>query len=200
MNKKAVMKVFNGIEAGEFIDQIGRLRISMFAEFPYLYKGTIEDERAYLPIYCNSRNSRIILFFDQDQLVGFSSSVPLVEEYEVVQEPFIANNIDRNQYLYVGEIMLLKEYRSFNNVYDIIKIHDISAREQGFSFLTALTVDREENHPAKPEGYRDLAKLWQKCGWEQPLNLKAKIEYPRVDLGTYGINMLSVWTRKVQAC
>ena len=39
------IKALTGIEAREYFNEIANLRINIFCEFPYLYKGTLEYEQ-----------------------------------------------------------------------------------------------------------------------------------------------------------
>ena len=49
---------FSGPDLNNYIDNIARLRIEVFRDFPYLYDGTMEYERNYLQTYSRSSGLR----------------------------------------------------------------------------------------------------------------------------------------------
>lgn len=105
------IRVFSGLEAQQYFDDIANMRITLFKEFPYLYQGSIAYEEEYLETYFKSPNATILLVFDNNKVVGFSNSIPLAEESDAMKAPFIAKGLDLNNYLYIGEVMLYSEYR-----------------------------------------------------------------------------------------
>ncbi len=69
-----------GQDIKTYQDQLGELRIEVFKDWPYLYKGDLKYERAYLQRYIQSKNSMALLVFDQDQLVGATTAILLSDE------------------------------------------------------------------------------------------------------------------------
>ncbi len=188
-------KILHGAKSQIYAELIAQLRIELFAEFPYLYKGTMDHDLSYLSVYFNSPNSSIILFFDKEELVGYSSSIPLSEEWDVIKEPFITNGLDLSKYLYVGEVMVKEGYRSWHLVHKILEIHNKKAAYYGFPYLAALTIDRPDDHPCKPVNYRTHDKLWQRFGWQKSSSLKARFDWEQIDTNRKELNDLSVWIK-----
>lgn len=81
-----------GIEP--YLNKIGELRIQVFREFPYLYDGDVEYEKEYLQKYLDSDESIAVLVFDKDNMVGCSTALPLEDESEAFQTPFLTAGID----------------------------------------------------------------------------------------------------------
>ena len=52
------------------LDDVARLRIEVFRDWPYLYDGDAAYERAYLQIYRDSPGAIVVGAFDGDRLVG----------------------------------------------------------------------------------------------------------------------------------
>ena len=173
--KNVETKILKGAEALPYVTQIIQMNIDLFSKFPYLYKGSPEGCLSYLDIYFKSPNGRMILLFNKEKLVGFSSAIPLMEYGEELYESFIDNQLDPNKFLYIGSIMLAEEYRSWKFVYDILNIHYKTAAEFGLSYLTAITVDRPGDHSWKPANYRTLDKLWERFGWKKFPSLEVEI-------------------------
>lgn len=100
------IEVFSGPEAKKYIEEIAQMRIILFKEFPYLYQGTIADEEKYLETYFNSPDATIILIFNNEKVVGLSSSIPLTRESAEIQQPFLQQNFALHQYLYWGSTII----------------------------------------------------------------------------------------------
>ena len=64
-----------------------RLRISVFRDWPYLYDGSLEYERAYLQTYRDSPGALLVGAFDGERLVGASTSTPMEDHAEAFAGP-----------------------------------------------------------------------------------------------------------------
>ena len=67
---------FSGQAALPFIDELARLRIQVFREFPYLYEGDYEYERNYLQTFLGAPGNLLALAFDGSRVVGASTAMP----------------------------------------------------------------------------------------------------------------------------
>jgi len=73
-----------------------------------------------------------------------------------IKEPYIKNKIDIKKYIYIGEIMILPEYRIKNLFNKISDYHEQHAKLQKYSNIIFMTVIRSHNHPLQPKSYRSL--------------------------------------------
>lgn len=196
-----ILKAFTGAQARSFSKEIADLRITLFAEYPYLYAGNQAHEQEYLETYFKSQTARILLLFDKARIVGFSNSLLLSEETREVQHDFRAKGFNLSDYLYIGEGMLLPEYRRQN----IIKIagaftyHQARARQCGSNHLLFMTVDRPEDHPRKPVGYQSLEPIWTHYGFKQMEDMKVALTWTQIDTGRDEANTLSLWSKNLIA-
>ena len=94
-----------------FLDHLGQLRISVFKEWPYLYEGSLEYERAYLRRYAECDRSLVALIWDGDQVVGATTAMPMAEEEPEFQQAFLKTGSDIQRIAYFGESILLPAYR-----------------------------------------------------------------------------------------
>jgi len=53
-----------GAEIASIFEGLGKLRIAVFRDFPYLYEGTLEHEKEYLQTYANSERSFLFSVYD----------------------------------------------------------------------------------------------------------------------------------------
>lgn len=84
---------FPGKGLERYIDELARLRIAVFREFPYLYDGSLDYERKYLKTYIGVADSVIVLALDEARVVGASTGLPMEAETEEVKKPFKGQGI-----------------------------------------------------------------------------------------------------------
>ena len=68
------LRALSGADLEAALDDVARLRITVFRDWPYLYDGTLDYERAYLESYRNNPGALLGGAFDGDRLVGASTS------------------------------------------------------------------------------------------------------------------------------
>ena len=64
------IRLLHGAAIAPYIDDLARLRLTVFREFPYLYDGTPEYEADYLANYARSGRSLVVLALDDGKVVG----------------------------------------------------------------------------------------------------------------------------------
>ena len=58
------------------LDDVARLRISVFHDWPYLYDGDLGYERKYLQSYRDSDRAIVVGAFDGERLAGAATGAP----------------------------------------------------------------------------------------------------------------------------
>lgn len=107
------------------INSLAEMRIEIFKEYPYLYAVNLEFEMQYLKNFKECVNSVIIVAYDDEKLVGLSTAMPLAQTEVAWQKPFLSSNINLQEVFYLGETVLLPEYR----VEKLIKIFFLNANQ-----------------------------------------------------------------------
>ena len=82
------------------IDEIARLRISVFRDWPYLYAGTMEEEAKYLAHFAQSEHACVGLARDGDKVVGATTAEPMPSTHEEFRAPFESSGIDISAIFY----------------------------------------------------------------------------------------------------
>lgn len=166
MTDRIRLRPATGEEAQRYIPELARLRISVFRDFPYLYDGNLSYEEKYLRTYAESPDSVIVVALDGDRCVGASTAVPLKHETEEFKRPFVAAGYDPNDVFYLGESVLLPQYRGRGLGVRFFEEREAHARKVGdFAIIAFCAVERPEDHPMRPSGYRDLAQFWRNRGY-----------------------------------
>ena len=111
--KKLDVKSVTGEDILKILPDLGRLRIIVFRDWPYLYDGTIEYEEKYLEKFAKAKGAVVTAAYDGDQMVGASTGAPMIEHADEFGEPFKKAGYDISKIFYCGESVLLKSHRGY---------------------------------------------------------------------------------------
>lgn len=177
------------------LDDVARLRITVFRDWPYLYDGDHAYERAYLQAYCDSDRAILVGAFDGDDLVGASTGAPLSEHADDFAAAFEGQLYDLNRVFYCAESVLLPQYRGQGIGHQFFDMREAHARSLDFTHSAFCSVVRPDNHPDRPLQYRPLDAFWHARGYA-PLD-GAMAQFSWKDLGDEGetLKPLQFWIR-----
>ena len=171
-----------GAELRAALPDLARLRMTVFRDFPYLYEGSAEYEQHYLETYLQAPGAFVALARDGDRVVGASTALPLVHETPEVRRPFEGSpEFDPADVLYLGESVLLPDYRGRGLGHAFFDQREAHARTLGLPVTAFCAVQRPPSHPARPGGYRPLDAFWQARGYTERPDLQTEMSWQ--DLG-----------------
>lgn len=177
------------------IPQLAELRIKVFHDFPYLYEGSLDYEKNYLNIYTQSSRSVVVAAFDGDMLVGAATAIPLSDEADYVQKPFLRAGIATNEIYYFGESVLLKEYRGRGLGHLFFDGREAAAKKYGFKATSFCAVERNSDHPMRPVDYSPLDEFWKKRGYEKRSDLKSEFSWTDIGDSKESIKPMTYWMK-----
>jgi GNAT superfamily N-acetyltransferase len=187
-----------GPQFSTVFDDLAALRITVFREFPYLYEGSVEYEKAYLETYARSDRSLGMLLYDAGQLVGATTCLPLTDETDEVQTPFQAAGYDLNAVFYFGESILLPAYRGQGWGHRFFDEREVHARSFGTYRLTCFcAVQRPADHPMRPANYRPHDAFWQGRGYQKAPELTTSFDWPDLGETEFTSKPMTFWTRPI---
>ncbi len=186
----------SGGELEPWLDRLGDLRIRIFKEYPYLYDGSREYERDYLRIYQRSARSLVVIVTDASgEPVGATTCLPLGDEGPEFQHPFLAAGHDVLKIMYFGESVLLPEWRGQGLGRDFFARREAHSRRLGMPTTAFCAVDRPENHPLRPAGFRPLDGFWQSLGYVKRPLLQASFSWKEIGEETDSPKSLTFWMK-----
>ena len=160
-------RILTGEAVAGALDDLARLRIAVFRDWPYLYDGDEGYEREYLRAY-TAPGAVVVAAMDGDRMVGAATGAPMEDH----AEDFAAAFADRPERLedifYCAESVLLPEYRGHGLGHAFFDGREAQARSLGRRYSAFCSVIRPADHPARPADYRPLDGFWRKRGY-QPL-------------------------------
>ena len=188
-------RVLTGEALEAALDDVARLRISVFRAFPYLYDGDFDYERGYLNTYRESDLAVLVGAFDGSRLVGASTGTPLADHEGDFAAAFAHTGLDLDEIFYCAESVLLPEYRGHGIGHAFFDAREAHARKHEFKKTAFCGVVRPKDHPARPADYAPLDPFWRKRGYA-PLE-GAIAEFAWKDLGDAGESRkpLQFWIR-----
>ncbi len=196
MNEISITTCTGG-SARPFLDEIARLRIAVFREFPYLYEGSPEYEMEYLREYVSSERSLIVLARHGTDIVGVSTGISLTEADGDFRNPVEAAGIDARDVFYFGESVLLPDFRGRGIGHRFFDEREKHAAKLGFRVAGFFSVIRTEDHPLKPTGYRPHDAFWQKRGYQRQDAIIARFPWKQFGEPCESLHELVFWLREL---
>ncbi|MBO9714945.1 GNAT family N-acetyltransferase [Sphingomonas sp.] len=148
-----------------YLRDLGRLRIRVFRDWPYLYEGSEDYEQQYLRAFAAARDAVLVAAFDGETVVGAATASPMAAQDADVKQVFVDRRGDLSTIFYFGESVLLPEYRGRGIGHAFFDAREGQARACGATIATFCGVVRPEDHVLRPAGYRPLDAFWRKRGY-----------------------------------
>ena len=179
------------------LDGVAALRIAVFRDWPYLYDGSLDYERAYLQTYRDNPGALLVGAFHDDRLVGASTSTLMEDHAEAFSAPFRALNIPLTDILYGAESVLLPEYRGIGLGHRFIDLRESHARAMGRAYVAFCSVQRPVDHPAKPANARSNDAFWRGRGYETLPGVIAEFSWKDLGDSSETLKPLQFWMRRL---
>lgn len=198
MDDAITLQSLSGAALLPHLDDVARLRIAVFRDWPYLYAGDVGYERDYLAAYAQSPDSVVVLARDGDAVVGASTGIPLAQDGAEFQAPFLARGMEVGRVFYCGESVLLPEYRGRGIGHAFFDAREAHARRLGgFGWTAFAAVDRDDADPRRPEGHRGNEAFWRKRGYVREPGMTMRLHWNEVGLGEVE-HPLTFWLRRLE--
>ncbi|NEV63318.1 GNAT family N-acetyltransferase [Thiorhodococcus minor] len=179
-----------------FLEDLARLRIAVFREWPYLYDGDMDYEKTYLETYSRSPDSLFVLAFGGDRVIGASTGVPMVDETDDFKRPFEKQGYDPQRIFYFGESVLLPEYRGCGLGVRFFAERETFARAlDRFDWTCFCAVERPANHPRRPPEYVPLDSFWRRRGYEKHPELTTTYTWKDLDEADQSPKPMTFWLK-----
>lgn len=158
-------KVLTGNALADALDDVARLRIEVFRDWPYLYDGDTDYEQDYLSAY-RSAGAIVVAAMDGDRIVGAATGAPMADHAADFAAAFAARAEPLSDIFYCAESVLLPQYRGHGIGHAFFDAREDHARRLGATWCAFCSVIRPADHPARPADYRPLDGFWRKRGYE----------------------------------
>ncbi len=191
----ATVRRLDRAEIGQVFDDLARLRITVFRDYPYLYDGDMDYERRYLETFLASPGAVVIGAFDQDRLVGAATGSPLTDHHAEFAAPFRQAGLDVERVLYFGESVLEAAYRGQGVGVRFFEERERAARDGGYAETVFSAVVRPPDHPARPAGYEPLDAFWRNRGYSRIDGMATSFEWKDVGDDAQSAKTMEYWRK-----
>ena len=157
-------RVLTGEALAAALEDVARLRIRVFRDFPYLYDGDEDYEADYLRAY-QSPGAVVVAAMDGGRVVGAATGAPMADHAADFAAAFADRPESLDQIFYCAESVLLRDYRGLGIGHAFFDAREAHARKLGLAFSAFCSVIRPADHPARPGNYRPLDDFWLRRGY-----------------------------------
>ena len=185
-------RVLTGEALTAALEDVARLRIRVFRDFPYLYDGDADYERAY-----QSPGAVVAVAMDGEKVVGAATGAPMADHAADFGAAFADRPEPMDQIFYCAESVLLRDYRGLGIGHAFFDAREAHARKLGLAFSAFCSVIRPADHPARPGNYRPLNDFWRKRGYEPLPGVTARFSWKDLGEATDTEKTLQFWMRRL---
>lgn len=198
MDCSLTITALHGQQLLPVLDDVARLRIQVFNDWPYLYQGSLAYERDYLAAYAQTADAICVVARAGDEIVGASTGLPLLDDGPAFRAPFEQAGIDPAQVFYFGESVLLPAWRGRGVGHAFFDAREAHAQALGrFSITAFCAVDRAHDDPRRPAAHRDNDVFWHKRGYQRQPGMTMQLGWHEHDRGDV-LHPLTFWTRALE--
>lgn len=187
--------VLTGPALDAALDDVARLRIAVFRDWPYLYDGDLDYEQKYLQLYRKSDHSVLVGAFDGNRLIGAATGTPMEDHASDFSDAFKQIEVDLNDIFYFAESVLLPEYRGKGIGHRFFDLREEQAQKMERGYAAFCGVVRPLNHPLRPMDYAPLDPFWRKRGYAPLDGVVAQFSWKDIDQQEETAKPLQFWMR-----
>lgn len=191
-----VVRLPSGEISDAVLEDVARLRIAVFREYPYLYEGDMDYERRYLGSLARSGGT-IVLALDGQRLVGAATAMPLADAQAEFAEPMRAAGHDPAAWFYLAESVLMPSYRGQGIGVRFFAEREAAASEGGHAHACFCAVVRPDDDPRRPPDHAPLDTFWRRRGYAPLDGVTATFHWREVG-GTEEVpHVMQFWGRRL---
>ena len=187
------VETLTGAALDAALDEVAKLRIAVFRDWPYLYDGDLAYERRYLQSYRASPGAVLVGAFDGERLVGAATGTPMEDHADDFAAAFAGTGLDLGTIFYCAESVLLPEYRGRGVGHRFFDLREAHARGLGRARSAFCGVVRPADHPLRPAGAAPLDPFWRKRGYAPLEGTVATFRWKDIDRTEETAHPLQFW-------
>ena len=189
-------RILTGDAVAGVLDDLARLRIAVFRDWPYLYDGDLGYERDYLTAY-RSPGAVVVAAYDGARMVGAATGAPMEDHAADFAAAFATRPEPLEDIYYCAESVLLPEYRGHGLGHAFFDGREAQARALGRRYSAFCSVARPADHPLRPAGYRPLDGFWRKRGYAPLPGVLAGFEWKDIGATAPTRKTLQFWMKEL---
>lgn len=190
------LRILTGEALSVAIDDIARLRIAVFRDWPYLYDGDLDYEREYLRDYTHP-TAIVAAAFDGTRIIGAATGMALDVHADDFAAAFATRSEPLAEIFYCAESVLLPEYRGQGLGHAFFDAREDHARALGYRYSAFCSVIRPEDHPLRPAKARTHDAFWRGRGYAPLPGVVARFSWRDIDQPEETVHPLQFWMQEL---
>lgn len=182
-----------GAQIAPVLDDVARLRIAVFRDWPYLYDGDLDYERGYLGQLAGSPDAIVVTAEADGRIVGAATGAPMEGHAADFGQAVAAQGMDLRDVFYCAESVLLPEYRGQGAGHAFFDAREAQARALGRRHCLFCAVVRPDDHPARDPAYRPLDAFWKARGYRKIEGMVATFAWRDIGASSETMKPLQFW-------
>ncbi|MBD3765301.1 MAG: GNAT family N-acetyltransferase [Rhodobacterales bacterium] len=178
------------------LDDVARLRLTVFREWPYLYDGDLDYERRYLAA-CRAPGAVLVGAFDGTRLVGAATGTRMEDHAADFAAPLAQAGLAPDRVFYCAESVLLPDWRGRGLGHRFFDLREDHARAEGRDWVAFCAVIRPPDHPARPADARSLEPFWRGRGYAPLPGAVAQFAWKDLGQPQETVKPLQIWLRRL---
>lgn len=179
------------------LESLADLRLSIFCEFPYLYRGDKSHEQEYLKVYAESPDAMVIMGWEGENVAGAVTGVPLAGEAAEFTAGFAGTAYPVEQGYYIGELLFHRQFRGGGRGSVLLEQAEAHVRSLNrFRYLTCATVVRPDNHPLRPSDFVPIERFLQHHAYDRMDGVTTMMQWPELD-GASLEHVMQFWVKEL---
>ncbi len=161
------IRTYTGPSIAQVTGPFRELTRTVFYDWPYLFAGNVSaGGQAYVSRYTSVPRAALFLATAAGKPIGAATCMPLEQESENVQAPFIARGWDPRRFFYFGEAVILLDWRGKGLGVRFFELRESHARATSTADFTIFcSVRRPADHPLRPASPHTNDAFWRRRGY-----------------------------------
>jgi hypothetical protein len=162
------IQVLKGREVEPYVNDISRLRIILFREYPYLYEPDEEVDRGLVRLY-TTEYAIVVIAKDGEKMIGAMTGVPLNAVPARFLELFSTNQIDSAGIFYLGDALIEEKYRGGRLAFKMYNAFEKAVQAEGrYRQIAVIQANKPKDDPKRPANYVPLVNCGNRGYVEHP--------------------------------
>ena len=189
--------VVHGEGLQSIMKEIASLSVTVFREYPYLFDGNVEEEKADLANFLSSQGSLAVVAKEGKKVIGAVTGKPLIETSDQIIKVFEEKGHSVHTMFYLMDLMLLKEYRGRGLGQKLYRSFEIHVKNHlQFPTLAFCEVVRPREDTRRPAGLVGLDGFWKKSGFVKQPEMVTHFSWKEVDQPESRPNPMVFWLQQ----
>ena len=188
------IETLRGDQTSLYLPALIELRLSFFRNYPYFYEGNVEEEKNYVRMYADSKDSLLSVAKKGEEVIAVIAGIPLLESQSENSKLFNSKDIPAASTFYIGEIVIAEKYQNDNLGHTLYQQFEKSIKElEKYDTLLVCEVERDDS---KMKASSSTAEVdWEERGFTRQEELNAHYFWREIGETEKRDHLMAFWKK-----